>query len=179
MRRLTPVLIVASVLTSDPAQSFFDPKSKPAFAVEQPPLIDKCRRFGIKEKGSKIVGKVLGTVGGDSVGKLGVRLFSPLLEVSSILSEAIACRLDPIEQKQAAEATNRVVELGIVGRSAEWSSTSRVGVSGSSTVQRELTDLKGARCLVVTDVVILEGEEARVDKTMCRAKGAVRYVLMA
>ena len=179
MRRLTLVPVISALLISGPASSYFDPRAKPPPAAEQPPPIDKCHRFGIKERGSKIVGKVLGTVGGDSVGRLGVRLFSPLLEVSGILTEAIACRLDPVEQKQAADATSRAVELGIVGRSAAWSSTVRPGVSGSSTVQQEIADAKGARCLVVTDVVIMEGEEARIDKTMCRANGAARYVLMA
>jgi hypothetical protein len=45
--------------------------------------------------------------------------------------------------------------------------TSREAASGS------------ADCITVTDVVIIEGEEARAEKRMCKAPGSARYSIVA
>src|SRR3546814_16182174 len=54
--------------------------------------------------------------------------------VSDTMTDAIACRLDPEEQKQAAEATEVAVRGEAVGSTANWISETREGVSGASTI---------------------------------------------
>lgn len=95
--------------------------------------------------------------------------------VGALLGDAIAARLDCEEQQQAAVATERAVAGG-VGTTIDWTSETRPGVSGSSTVLALETEADGAECLTVTDVVIIEGEETRVPKRMCRRPGSTRFV---
>jgi surface antigen len=142
---------------------------------------ERCKRFRVKERGTKIVGDVLTTVGGEKAGRIGTAVFSPVLEVGGVLTDAIACQLDPAEQKQAAAATDRAIATNKVGRTVNWKSKTRKGVSGSSTVAQALvaTTAPGATCMLVTDVIIVEGEETRIAKRMCRAAGATRFVLAA
>ena len=37
----------------------------------------------------------------------------------------------------------------------------------------------GNDCITVTDVIIVEGEETRADKRMCRLAGSPRYTIVA
>ena len=37
----------------------------------------------------------------------------------------------------------------------------------------------GSKCVTVSDVIIVNGEETTANKRMCRAPGAARYSLMA
>lgn len=92
---------------------------------------------------------------------------------------SVACRLRPEEQQLANEATDAVVAQEEVGATAEWVSPTREDVSGSSTVTGLNSEPNGATCLDITDVVIINGEEARMTKTMCRAPGSSRYILQA
>src|SRR3546814_4875691 len=63
--------------------------------------------------GRGILGSVLRDAVGDAASKAGVYSYVPIAEVSDTLTDAIACRLDPEEQKQAAEATEVAVrEIG-------------------------------------------------------------------
>ena len=103
----------------------------------------------------------------------------PISQVSGTLTDAIACKLDPAEQVQAAAATEEVTRGEAVGATSNWTSATRPEVSGSSTVaaRNDLSD--GTRCMNVTDIVIVEGEETRVSKKMCKEAGASRYVLAA
>jgi surface antigen len=142
---------------------------------------ERCKRFRVKERGTKLVGDVLTTVGGEKAGRIGTAVFSPVFEVGGVLTDAIACQLDPAEQKQAAAATDRAIASNKVGRTVNWKSKTRKGVSGSSTVAQALaaTTAPGATCMLVTDVIIVEGEETRIAKRMCRAAGATRFVLAA
>ena len=100
------------------------------------------------------------------------------LPVRSLLTEAILSKLDCKEQVQAATATDEAVRGG-VGSSASWQSETRPGVSGSSTVMAQNTRPDGASCMNVNDVVIVNGEETTVTKTMCRRPGASGYTLAA
>ena len=68
---------------------------------------------------------------------------------------------------------------GGVGTSSNWQSESRPNVSGSSTVTGQQARADGSTCLTVRDVVIVNGEETTVPKTMCRAPGASGYTLAA
>ena len=67
-----------------------------------------------------------------------------------------------------------------VGQMAAWTSNTREDVSGTSTVTgRERPGNDGRDCITVTDVIIVDGEETRADKRMCRAPGAARYTIVA
>ena len=63
---------------------------------------------------------------------------------------------------------------------SEWTSNTRENVTGSSTVvASDAVDDNGLQCLTVTDVIIVEGEETRADKRMCRRPPAARYAIAA
>ena len=95
--------------------------------------------------------------------------------VGSMLGDAIMNMLDCREQEQAATATEEAVRGGNVGDSASWQSETRPNVTGTSTVTG--TDASGGdQCLIVTDVVIVDGEETTAPKRMCRRPPNNRYV---
>jgi hypothetical protein len=52
-------------------------------------------------------------------------------------------------------------------------------VSGTSTVTRRERAKGDVDCITVTDVVIVQGEETRAEKRMCRAPGSARYSIIA
>ena len=153
-----------------------------------------------KSIGASILGSVAGSVANRAAGKFAS--FVPIPEVASTLTNAIACKLDEKEQKQAAEATlaaTRGDEAGEVkvGDTSEWVSGSRKDVKGKSTVvaleqapgssnaggngkgKGKQVAAAGTQCITVTDVIIVNGEETTANKRMCRAPGQARYSLMA
>ncbi len=147
---------------------------------------DGCPKGKKKGLGSSILGGIVGKAAGDAAYRAGVSRWVPMTEVSDQLTNSIACRLDPEEQKQAAEATvaaTRGAEGGAgaeVGSSASWTSGTREDVSGSSTVVgRNDDDATGLKCITVTDVIIVKGEETTANKRMCRPPGSARYSLVA
>jgi surface antigen len=95
--------------------------------------------------------------------------------MSSMLGDAIMNLLDCREQAQAASATEEAVRGGNVGDSASWQSETRSNVAGSSTVTAVDTS-GGDQCVTVTDIVIVDGEETRAPKRMCRRPPTNRYV---
>jgi surface antigen len=133
-----------------------------------------------KKKRSSMFGSILGSVAGTALGHAGVPsgIAGVYIPVGSLLSEAIISQLDCKEQVQAATATNEAVRGG-VGTSSTWKSESRPDVSGSSTVTAQNARPDGATCMTVDDVIIVNGEETTVAKTMCRAPGASGYTLTA
>lgn len=137
-----------------------------------------------------VVGGILGGIGRRTVRRAGVPTFVPLTEFSDTITTEIACKLEPEEQEQAAEATLEATrgsdEEGLegppVGQSSSWTSEKRKGVSGTSTVtarEDKGEDSDGSDCITVTDVVIIEGEETKAEKRMCRLAGAARYSIVA
>ncbi|VWX56893.1 hypothetical protein [Sphingorhabdus sp. 109] len=121
-----------------------------------------------------IFGSVVGSVAGlDDVGTLIAGA------VGAVLVGEIACKLSQDEQEKAAEATFAVVEQEEVGAVAKWESPTRGGVSGSSTVTALNTEPNGRKCLTITDVAIIDGEETRISKQMCRAAGESKYAITA
>jgi hypothetical protein len=98
------------------------------------------------------------------------------LPISSVLTDVIMSKLDCKEQQKAATATTEAVRGG-VGASSTWKSDTRAGVSGSSTVTGQQTRADGATCLTETDIVIVNGEETRAPKKMCRSPGGGNYVV--
>ncbi|AMO71832.1 hypothetical protein [Sphingorhabdus sp. M41] len=101
-----------------------------------------------------------------------------LVDSANNLSQAISCRLYPEEQEQAAEATQVATEGGEIGKTVEWQSRVRENVSGSSTVSSKNALPDGTPCMVLADIVIVDGEELKVSKTMCKLPGAARYTIM-
>ncbi|MDZ3832685.1 MAG: hypothetical protein U0S50_12850 [Sphingopyxis sp.] len=129
--------------------------------------------------GRDILGGVIRDAVGDAASKAGVYSYVPIAEVSGTLTDAIACRLDPAEQVQAAAATEEVTRGEEVGATASWTSGTREGVSGSSTIASIDDGGRGRKCMNVTDVIIVEGEETMVSKRMCKRPGEARYVIAA
>src|SRR3990170_2754152 len=147
---------------------------------------DGCAEGRSRSTGSRIAGGILGGIAGGVAGRAGgVFNWVPVAGLTDQLTAAIACKLDPEEQKQAAEATleaTRVAEEGgdvEVGNMAAWTSGTREDVSGTSTVvAKNDAGADGVQCITVTDVIIVSGEEPRADKRMCRRPPA-RYALAA
>lgn len=143
-----------------------------------------CPKGKSRSGGSQVLGSILGSVAGSAASRAGVSGWVPISGLTDQLTAAIACKLDPEEQKQAAQATLDATrgDAGdvAVGSSAAWTSGTRQDVSGTSTVvARNDQDAGGLQCLVVSDVVIVRGEETRADKRMCRKPPAARYALVA
>ncbi len=146
---------------------------------------DSCGEGKKGDKGRGVLGGLLGGAVDELARSAGLPSFVPIPEFSDQLTESIACRLDPEEQKQAAEATlsaTRATEEGAraeVGASATWTSNTRKDVSGSSTVTARQASDSDLDCITVTDIVIISGEEAKAEKRMCRAPGSARYSIVA
>jgi surface antigen len=147
---------------------------------------DNCtdaRRSG----GSRIAGGILGSIAGNAAGAAsGLLSYVPVAALADTLTASIACRLDPKEQEQAADATLEATRgadessAPEVGQMAAWTSETREDVTGTSTVvASDEAGADGLQCITVTDVVIVEGEEARADKRMCRRPPAARYAIAA
>lgn len=135
-----------------------------------------CKLSSPKKRGSSMLGGMLGGLASRALGRNYVTSFIPTNTFATMLTDAIACKLDAKEQKQAASATTEAVRGG-VGTTSSWSSATRPGVTGSSTVKAQTTASNGASCMDVNDVVIVNGEETTVSKRMCRQPGASGYVV--
>ena len=147
---------------------------------------DGCSEGQSRSAGSRVAGGILGSIAGGVAGRAGgVFNFVPIAGLTDQLTAAIACKLDPEEQKQAAEATleaTRGDDSGEVevGSMAAWTSGTREEVTGTSTVVARNDDADdGLQCITVSDVIIVRGEETRANKRMCRRPPAVRYALAA
>jgi surface antigen len=98
-----------------------------------------------------------------------------ILRFGTSISGAIANRLNCREQEQAEQATDRAINGG-VGTTSRWTSDTRRNVSGSSIVTNEERRGNGRTCLTITDIVIIDGEETRAPKRMCRTPPSNAYV---
>ncbi|HTU11931.1 MAG TPA: hypothetical protein VMG08_13655 [Allosphingosinicella sp.] len=140
----------------------------------------RARRTGRTVGG--VLGGVAGVIGGRNLGRaarLGVAVAS--VPIGALIGEAIASRLDCREQEQAAVATEQAVEQAAeagVGRSVAWRSETRDQVSGTSTVTAVSAPAQPGLplCMTVTDVIIVDGEETRAEKQMCRRPPSNRFV---
>jgi hypothetical protein len=140
-----------------------------------------------RSAGSRIAGSVLGQVASSAASSAGISSWVPIPDVADQLTSAIACRLDPEEQKQAAQATLEATrslettgEPAEVGSMSSWASNTRQNVSGTSTVVARNDEGRGGlQCITVSDVIIVSGEETRADKRMCRRPPAARYAIAA
>lgn len=131
---------------------------------------------------------ILGGIGGAALGGLlgsnrVTSTISSFLPVQSMLTDALLDLLDCDEQQKAAKATEDVTaraEAGGAGTKVAWRSASRPGVSGASEVTEVDNSGKGGRrCMKVVDVVIIEGEETKMEKRMCKQPPSTRYSKVA
>jgi surface antigen len=177
----------ALLLTSLPAQAQLGGLLRGRRAVEAA-TTEGCASGSSSSVGSRIMGSLLGGATRDAADRAGISTYVPVSEFTDQLSSEIACKLDPQEQAQAAEATleatrgsgNDGTSAPRVGASSAWESNTRDDVSGTSTVTaRQRGGGDGQDCITVTDVIIVRGEETRADKRMCRPPGSARYSIIA
>ncbi|HYN46356.1 MAG TPA: hypothetical protein VES64_06660 [Allosphingosinicella sp.] len=170
----------AQAVDRAPAES----EARPAVAgpPASPASADRCaqQRERSRRRGRGIGGVVGGIAGGVIGGPAGgvANMVTSVLPVGALIGEAIASLLDCDEQQKAATATEEAVRTGgVVGTTAVWQSETRANVTGSSTVTgAEPLAADGAQCVTVTDIVIVDGEETRAPKRMCRRPPANRFV---
>lgn len=182
---------VFALLASAPAQAQFGGLGSMlggASKSRQQTDSNSCPSGKKKSTGAAIFGAMAGAAANRVAG--GLSSWVPIPDVANALTNAIACKLDPEEQKQAADATlaatrgdEKTGDLA-VGSTTEWSSKTRENVTGKSTVVAQLDEPakgmpSGSKCVTVSDVIIVNGEETTANKRMCRAPGAARYSLMA
>ena len=185
MRKIlaTPAILAACLLAVAPAQAQFGSLLRKVTTPAPKPSEEGNGGCPKGKKGSSIGRNILGNVLNDAVGdaasKAGVYSYVPISEVSGTLTDAIACRLDPAEQVQAAAATEEATRGEEVGATSNWTSATRPEVSGSSTVASINEDRGGRKCMNVNDFIIVDGEETQVSKRMCKGPGDTRYVLAA
>ncbi len=179
MRKLLLPVLFLGLVTPTPATAQFGG----LLGKKSQPKEQKSKDCAAKSKnsvGKSILGGVMGQITGQATRRMGVvGNFVPRAEVAGLLTNAIACKLDPDEQVQAADATVEATRGEKIGTTAEWTSNSRENVSGSSTVTQKTALDDGTSCMDLTDVVIVDGEETTVSKRMCKARGQSRYAIMA
>jgi surface antigen len=147
-----------------------------AMAAQDPGT--QCQSSEQRRARGRGIGNMLGSMAGAFGGRVGgaASVVSNMLPVSELLGEAIASMLDTCEQQKAAAATEEAVRGGNVGTTVEWQSDTRPGVTGSSTITTVENNAADGDCMTVTDVVIVDGEETRAPKRMCRRPPSNRYV---
>lgn len=123
----------------------------------------------------RVARNVLGGLAGGVLGRVGGAA-SAVLPMASMLGDALLNLLDCREQQKAAAATEEAVSAGRVGTTVEWESETRPGVRGASTITAVENNAADGECMTVTDVVIVDGEETRAPKRMCRRPPNNRYV---
>jgi hypothetical protein len=170
MSRLLLACIPLLLLSVQPA---------PAFAKKPDESSESTKCQAKKKKSGGMFGAIAGGIASSAIGGWGGAGIGMLaLPVGSLLTEAIIAKLDCKEQVKAATATDNAVRGG-VGTTSTWESDTRPGVKGSSTVRDQRASADGGSCMLITDVVIVDGEETTVDKKMCRKPGGGNYVLAA
>jgi surface antigen len=168
-----PLLLAASLLAIPVAVSIPAPGDSAGATQSRTGEDCRQRRDTRRQRGRGIGGFLGSAIGGRLGGAAG--LVNNLLPVGELLGDAIASMLDCDEQQKAASATEEAVRGG-VGTSASWESTTRSGVTGSSTVIAADSNTVEGECMTVTDIVIIDGEETRAPKRMCRRPPNNRYV---
>ena len=121
-------------------------------------------------------GGIFGGLARGALGRIGGSAATVILPVGSLLGDAIMNLLDCDEQQKAATATEEAVRGG-VGTTSTWRSDTRPGhVTGSSTVTAADNSAADGECVTVTDIVIVDGQETRAPKRMCRRPPNNRFV---
>ncbi len=181
--RIVLATLVAALAVPAPASAQFGGLFKKRPSANQESSDNSQAKDCAADPGKSIGKSILGNMIGDFTrratrGMGVVGSYIPRAEVADTLTNSIACRLDQDEQLQAAEATRNVTRSEAVGSSSQWKSETRADVSGSSTATAKTQTADGTSCMTITDVVIVDGEETRASKKMCKARGETRYVVM-
>jgi surface antigen len=147
----------------------------PAFAqrgATQPDAEGRCQN----QESRRRRGSLFGGIAGRALDRVGVpsSVAGVGLPTEQILSEAITAMLDCRERQQAATAANEAIRGG-VGTTTSWQSETRTNVSGSASATRDEQLSDGTHCVMVTNIVIVDGEETSADQRMCRAPGSRGY----
>jgi surface antigen len=140
--------------------------------ANQPDAQGRCQN----QESRRRRGSMFGNIAGRALGRAGVpsSVAGVGLPTEQLLSEAITAMLDCRERQQAAVATNEAVRGG-VGTTTSWQSETRANVSGSSSATGDERLADGTHCVMVTNIVIVDGEETSADQRMCRAPGSRGY----
>jgi hypothetical protein len=137
-----------------------------------------CKEVGAQSTRRRVFTDIVGGLAGRLFGSSEAgRTISSYIPAEQMLTDAVIALLDCDEQQRAARATQEVTvqaERSGAGATAAWESESRPGVSGTSTVTA-VEDADGRRCMTVTDVIIIDGEETTVPKRLCRTPPSTRY----
>ncbi|HEX8642779.1 MAG TPA: hypothetical protein VF702_02570 [Allosphingosinicella sp.] len=154
--------VSALLLTSFPA---IEAPAQAAAQANQPDAQGRCQN----QQSRRRRGNLIGGIGSRVLGRAGVpsSVVGVGLPTEQILSEAITSLLDCREREQAATATNEAIRGG-VGTTSNWQSETRPGVSGSASSTGEQRTADGTHCVTVTNVVIVDGEEAEATERLCR-----------
>ena len=128
-----------------------------------------------RNEGRRRTGGLLGGMARGALGHIGGSAANVIVPMGSMLGDAIMNLLDCREQEKAASATEEAVRGG-VGTTSTWTSETRPGVTGSSTVTAASNNAGEGECVTVTDVVIVDGQETRAPKRMCRRPPTNRFV---
>lgn len=137
---------------------------------------EQCQR---QNDGRRRGGAIMGAIGRNVLGRMGGgAVANMVLPMASMLGDAIMNMLDCREQEKAATATEQVVDQADrgVGTTVQWESETRPGVTGSSTITAVENNATDGDCMTVTDIVIVDGQETRAPKRMCRRPPSNRYV---
>jgi surface antigen len=182
IRHIISGLAIGAMLAATPAAAQFGsfPFPVPTSKAQADALTDPGCKVPKKKKGAAILGSIVGKVAGNQLSRTGMSRFVPMSEFTSTLTQGIACRLDPTEQKKAATATDTALRGNKVGGTSVWQSETRENVTGTSIVTAKADAPPGqakTKCMMVTDVIIVDGEEVRAEKKMCKAPGEPRYLI--
>jgi hypothetical protein len=146
---------------------------------------EQCRR---RARGrGRLLGGLVGGIAGGIVGRNAAEMVAISAPISLLMGEAITRLLDCREQEQAAAATEQVVQQAQaqaqtagaergVGQTVAWTSETRPGVTGSSTVTALEQEAGGGECMTVTDIIIVDGQETRAPKRLCRRPPSQRFL---
>lgn len=141
-----------------------------------------CEQTPARQTRRSILGSIGGALVGRALGSNSVTsTVGSVVPVQSMLSDAIMNLLDCDEQQKAAQATEQLTERaerGGVGTSVEWRSETRPNVRGRSevtSIDAAPASPQGARCMIVTDIVIIDGQETAMPKRMCRTPPSTRW----
>lgn len=182
--------MLAMTVTAIPAQAQFRNLFRDATrGAQSSETAEGCEDEEKPNVARGVLGGILGGAGRRTANRVGLGSFVPVEDFTDTLAKEIACKLDPQEQEQAANATIAITTTAededgnevppAVGRSASWESESRDDVSGTSTITSREASSGSNDCITVTDVIIVEGEETRAEKRMCRLAGSPRYTIVA
>lgn len=191
--------VFAMAASSIPAQAQFRVFRDAVQGSQSAEAAEGCENEEGGSAARGVLGGILGGAARRTANRVGLGSFVPVEQFTDTIAKEIACQLQPEEQEQAANATVEITTPTVdeegnevapeVGRTASWTSSTREGVSGTSTVTARENPGRGRGigqgngggndCITVTDVIIVEGEETRADKRMCRLAGSPRYTIVA